>query len=341
MEESNNKQNINDTAEVNNLTSTEKNDEQKDTLNQDKKAKSESVNTVVQDDKCKNQNLMKSNKKKRNIIIASLVSCILVISVILYYLFGTTPNLSQATHYLTYLGDVIPYSDTISLSQEDYNNMESVKIGKYEGTIGFSSTILTGNLGYISVLRWTSNDSYSLNDLENLMQSVTKTYSVDEVKADDSNTYIWSNRETPNKYEFEGNYELEEVECGLNDENKLWIKWRIPEESANIDDNEIASYETLNMLSKMLKNPDSLQIHSIRYTENVEEEGQKVEGLVGIKIDYSAQNSFGGYVRDNYYTIVDVANGYRIIYSGTDALLMMNDPYLYIEDLSQYGYTIG
>ena len=43
----------------------------------------------------------------------------------------------------------------------------------------------------------------------------------------------------------------------------------------------------------MLKNPDSLQVHDIRWEEN-----ELVDGMIFIYLDTSGQNGFGGNTRD-------------------------------------------
>lgn len=53
----------------------------------------------------------------------------------------------------------------------------------------------------------------------------------------------------------------------------------------------------INYLKKQLKNPESLQVHSSKCTED--------DSAYNFIIDYSAQNGFGGYSREKYYVVVD------------------------------------
>lgn len=304
----------------------------------------ENISDASEQSKIEDDNIQKNippvipNKKKKKVIILS-VSSIIVILLLIFVFLGRTPDLSQATHYLSYLGDVKPINQSITLSSEDYEKCDSIKIGNYTGEVTFSSRFITSEIGYTNGLRWETKDKFSKNDLEKIKKSIMKTYSVDDVKITKENVYIWSNN-GEDKYDFSGDYDFQYIMCGLNEDDKLWIEWEIKQNEDDVNQSEIACYQTLSLLSKMLKNPSSLQIHSIKSTETVKQNDELVEGLIGIKIDYSAQNSFGGYVRDDFYAIVDVSNGYNITDTELDALIAMQPPYTNIYDMSAYGYTI-
>lgn len=58
-----------------------------------------------------------------------------------------------------------------------------------------------------------------------------------------------------------------------------------------------------NTLKSNLKNPQSLQIHDIEFKNELEDKDNK---YFHVEIEYSAQNSFGGYNRDTYIKYVQV-----------------------------------
>ncbi|MPM77950.1 hypothetical protein SDC9_124960 [bioreactor metagenome] len=81
---------------------------------------------------------------------------------------------------------------------------------------------------------------------------------------------------------------------------------------AAIDDYELAKMEyaaliAINNLSSILKNPQSLQVHSIYYCKviGVGSTLEDDENYIGFILDYSAQNGFGGMNRDKYYDVID------------------------------------
>lgn len=60
----------------------------------------------------------------------------------------------------------------------------------------------------------------------------------------------------------------------------------------------------INTLKNRLKNPASLQVHSVSI------DGKDGDSSFGFEIDFSAQNSLGGYKRQTFFCIVDANTGY-------------------------------
>lgn len=99
----------------------------------------------------------------------------------------------------------------------------------------------------------------------------------------------------------------------MSKEGKYIVEYSVKDSSGNIGTNEITvevelvfsdieskAIKTIEAFKSILKNPDSLQIHSIYANKR----------LVGdvdytFKIDYSAQNSFGGMQRKTIYVDID------------------------------------
>ena len=85
------------------------------------------------------------------------------------------------------------------------------------------------------------------------------------------------------------------------------------EESKKLNENEIMAYNSIIYLKDYLRNPDSFQVHTIQVSEY---------GIM-CAIEYSAQNGFGGSVRDIFITYYSVIKDQfeEDIYINQDSLL--------------------
>ena len=85
-------------------------------------------------------------------------------------------------------------------------------------------------------------------------------------------------------------------------------------------EDELSAIECILVFCKILKNPDSLQIHSINYRK-------WPDGASTVQMDYSAQNGFGGSDRNTVYIEKDASGNI--------------DPLLQFEDEIQQIYALG
>jgi hypothetical protein len=110
----------------------------------------------------------------------------------------------------------------------------------------------------------------------------------------------------------------DEIEIILNtvDINKLGlyeVQYQVSDKQSNIatktlnvrivdkySQADLSAIEVVNSLKSVLKNPDSLQLHSIKV-------GEISKSINKVEIDFSAQNGFGGMNRDTFY--IEVNNG--------------------------------
>lgn len=79
--------------------------------------------------------------------------------------------------------------------------------------------------------------------------------------------------------------------------------------NTSADPDYVAKAYAESVLKNNLKNPQSLQVHSTKITVDFEYDNYH---FYNITIDYSAQNGFGGYNRDNYDVLVKVSKSTNI-----------------------------
>lgn len=84
-----------------------------------------------------------------------------------------------------------------------------------------------------------------------------------------------------------------------------------------LQDYELQAISLINYLKSILKNPDSLKIHSISCRKFREDEKGS-----HFKIDFSSQNGFGGFNRETYYIEIDT-DGKPTGYSLDEYMMMM------------------
>lgn len=247
-------------------------------------------------------------------IITGFVTGVIIIAVIctiITIIGGEETNLDNVEPYVSYLGNLMT-GNSVALSSEERDGIESVTIGNIEGTVSYTkSREFAGNyLTIAEVLEWVSNDTgYSSRAYKKIRKAVTDYYSVDvsEGFGDDkimlcSNSYYT-------------------IRCSLEDEGVIKIRWIY--NTSCFNPKSLGGYVAVYSLQDALKNPNSLTVNSVQCTT---EELFGYEEDYGYKIDYSAQNGFGGYSRNTYYVLIDHTDFSVIkLNSAEKALLSISD----------------
>lgn len=221
---------------------------------------------------------------------------------------STSDNLAELEPYIQYVGDVLD-GTTLALPEELQENLESIEISNIEGSISYSVTFMGKAFNVAGALIWESNSekTYTIKEYSNIRGSIIDYYKVNV-----------SNDLDENVAEFNCRNDIYDISCQLTEEGKIVIK--IAYNINNYDKNYVSCYAAINILKDRLKNPESLQIHEISYSSDVI--CMECEDAIGVKIDYSAQNSFGGYNRDNYHVLID-PNKYDYVESFVGAATVM------------------
>lgn len=217
-------------------------------------------------------------------------------------------NLAELEPYIQYVGNVLDET-TLVLPEELQENIESIEISNIEGTISYSVTFMGKAFNVAGSLTWEANPekTYTIKEYSNVRKSIINHYQVDV-----------SNGFDENSTEFKCKNDIYDISCQLTEEGKIAIK--IAYNINNYDKNYVSCYAAINILKDRLKNPESLQIHEVSYASDVI--CMECEDAIGVKIDYSAQNSFGGYNREDYHILID-PNKYDYVESFVGAATVM------------------
>lgn len=184
--------------------------------------------------------------------------------------------------------------------ETDIEDLKNYSINGISGTISlYDNTSLSSGNTFVTKLEWESTDvELPAAAYESLIKSVCK-FLGEEYKNYSAST-------SEEKYcSIETNNYILDVE--QDDSEKLILTFSSLKDHFNA--RERAALNAVGLLENRLKNPESLQIHTMV--------GSKFPTTYygyAFGIDYSAQNSFGGYVRDEYYVYID-SSGIKEAYS--------------------------
>lgn len=214
-------------------------------------------------------------------------------------------NASQAfeiTPCLNYIGIPIE-GNSMDMSEEDVAITKNAIIADVSGKITYSVKSFGNAFNIAGSMTWKSDETCSNNQFCDVKDCIIKYYEVDtgETTVAELNEMKCRN-------------DVYTIECKQDDSGYIIATWTYNVELYN--KNKVAGYAAVNILRGILKNPDSLQVHSVAYAPDAYCVDN--ESAIGIRIDYSAQNSFGGYNREYYYVWI-TPDGYR--YSSVQTFL--------------------
>ena len=160
----------------------------------------------------------------------------------------------------------------------------------------YSMNLSSGYSNYINEVNWHSNEELTQQDYVDAIEMFLAYYGIDSDINDISS-------ETTTKFST-NNYNLE-VSGGDGEHlsikmSPLYERYKLP---------EIAALNAMDYLKKSLKDPSSLQVFGLYYSDLLSDK-------IAIKIDYSGRNGFGGVTRDNYYIeFYSNSNGFPLVYN--------------------------
>lgn len=235
-------------------------------------------------------NIASSISRKIKIVLLSAVICLLTAC-------STQVDnytLAELEPYINHIGEVLNGNTLTLASDKEQENLNKISIANVEGSITYSITSLGEAFNIASTLIWESNKTnYTETEYNNVRQAILNYYNINTNKNFDKKST-----------ELKCKNNLYTIDCKLNDTGSITIKWFY--NTDNYNQNKVAGYAAINILKNILKNPDSLQVHDVGYTRD--SYCLECEDAVGIKIEYSAQNGFGGYNRDSYYIFINPNN---------------------------------
>jgi len=219
--------------------------------------------------------------------------CFLVIVLLCLMMFTACgANASQSFEIepcLKYIG--IPIDGTsMNMSAEDAAIMNNAIIADVSGKIKYSVKSFGKAFNIAGTMTWKSEEDCSIEQFHKIKDSIISYY---EVNTEEINIAELSEVKCRN--------DIYTIECKQDDSGYVIITW-----TYNIDQydkNKVAGYAAINTLRGILKNPASLQVHSVGYAPDAYCVDDK--NAIGIRVDYSAQNSFGGYNREYYYVWIN------------------------------------
>ena len=205
--------------------------------------------------------------------------------------------------YLKYLGTELD-GTTLKMDETEKHELSDVHIAGYSGTITYKVSSLGHAFNIAGIMIWDSNNqTHTLDSYKAIRDAIVNYYNVVNI-----DSYITDEKQIKcrnNEYV---------IECIFNDDGSIRVIW-----TYNIDNYnkyQVAGYSAIKYLKECLKNPESLQVHSVSYATYVY--CHDCENAIGIKIDYSAQNGFGGTNRENFYCLIDPNNN---LYTSVNTLL--------------------
>lgn len=242
-----------------------------------------------------------------------------VVSFISIILVGCSSDIKQVEKEIQ-AGESYDLMEMIQLSDESYtasilkDNINTKQLGKYDVVfkIDKGSSQVEKTLSFLVIdtkapeIKLIHSSTYDIDEKFDIKTDIKATDNLDDDISD--KIEILSNNVDTSK---EGTYSISlKVKDSSGNETSQDIEVNVKDVLSKQDS---ASIEIIRMLKEVLKNPESLQVHKVTVSNP--------DGMMWtIKIDYSAENGFGGMNRENLY-ITDTAISVGLSYTHFDEIL--------------------